>query len=103
MSSISRVRGDNYPIEAVIKVNRSPIDIEDGSVITFSYRLKTGGESKQIVGTPTQGQVGYVKFFPSDTDFQVSGIYDCDIQRTIEGVKTTHFIGTLSLTEDVTK
>jgi len=97
--TFSRVRGDNYPITATIKVNGKLIDLT-GSIMTFSY--KSNSEAKRSInGTLTQNK-GEVEFYPAAEDFQVAGKYQFDIQREIGGIISTHLRGTMLLEDDIT-
>lgn len=97
--TFSRIRGDNYPITATIKVNGELIDLT-GSTMTFSY--KSDSETKRsIIGTLT-GNKGEVEFYPAAEDLQVAGKYLFDIQREIGGIISTHLRGTMLLEDDIT-
>jgi len=102
MSTIKRVRGDNYPIEATLKVNGVAVDLT-GSTVTFSY-LKSGATTAvSISGTITNAPAGKVQFLPLSTDFIEVGTYKYDIQRVASGITTTHVIGQLIIEDDVSK
>lgn len=100
--TVKRVRGDNYPIEAVIKTNNVVVNIT-GATIKFSY-LKSGDTTaKSITGTITEAANGIVQFIPGADDFTEVGTYKYDIQRLQNGVVTTHMIGQLTIDNDVNK
>jgi hypothetical protein len=102
MSTINRIRGDNYAIIATLKVNGTAVDLT-GSTVTFSY-VKSGTTTPtSIDGLITDVANGVVQFLPSATDFQEVGTYRYDIQRVTGGIKTTHVIGQLSIEDDVSK
>ncbi len=100
MSTRTRVRGDNYPIEITFKVNDEPIDIS-GAELKFSY-YNADNEVKTISGV-SQAETGVCKFIPQGTDFQVAGTFTYDVQRVDGGYTYTHQKGTLLLDDDVTK
>ncbi len=97
--TFSRIRGDNYPITATIKVNGELIDLT-GSTMTFSY--KSGSEAKKSIDGSLTANKGEVEFYPDATDFQIAGQYLFDIQREIGGIISTHLRGTMLLEEDIT-
>ncbi len=97
----SRVRGDNYPIEAVLKVNGLPIDIT-GATVAFSYKMHKG-TTNSIAGVITNASTGSVVFNPTITDFQEVGVFEFDIQVVNQGIKTTYAVGVLNITNDVNK
>jgi hypothetical protein len=102
MSTINRIRGDNYAVIAVLKVNGNAVDLT-GSTVTFSY-VKTGMTAPATInGLITNAVKGVVKFLPTITDFQEVGTYKYDIQRVASGIKTTHAIGELDIEDDVNK
>ena len=96
---IKRTRGDNYPITAIIKINGTAVDLNDGSVLTFSFKNDTT-PVVSITGVIT-GTLGEVTFTPT-TEFDTAGVYIFDIQREVGGVKATHSKGDFILEEDVT-
>jgi len=99
---ITRVRGDNYPIEATLKVNGTAVNLA-GSTVTFSY-IKDGSQTSQsIAGVIISAVAGTVQFLPTVTDFIEDGKYRFDIQRLSSGIKTTHTIGELIIQNDITK
>ena len=103
MSRITRVRGDNYPIEAILTINKAPINLT-GATVSFSY-IKTNpiGTAKTINGTIVDAPNGKVMFSPTSTDFSEAGSFKYDIQHTLNGITTTHLLGVLILEDDITK
>jgi hypothetical protein len=101
--AITRVRGDNYPIEAIIQVNGVAVNLLVGDVITFTYLLSGGTTPVTIAGTITDAENGIVSFYPSGTDFTTVGSYAYDIQRVSNGIKTTHIIDKMKITDDINK
>ena len=100
--TIKRVRGDNYPVEAILKVNGVVVNLT-GSTVTLGY-IKTGATTAtSIVGTISDVVNGVVQFLPTGTDFTETGTYRYDIQRVVGGIKTTHVIGQLIIEDDVNK
>jgi hypothetical protein len=100
--TITRVRGDNYPIEAMITINGEAVDLT-GSTMTFSFR---DYEDKTAPVTSINGDidpdtVGKVLFRPTVADMSNTGQYKFDIQRENGGIYATHLTGTLILTDDV--
>ena len=101
--TFSRVRGDNYPIEATITVNGVAVDLT-GSTMTFSFKLA----DDDVVEAPIEvdgvlgDEVGLVLFTPTVQQMGIVGQYDFDIQRENGGVVATHLTGTMLLTKDVT-
>ena len=103
MSTIRRVRGDSYPIQAILKVNGVVVDLT-GSTVTMGYVLDIAGSvARTIAGTIIDPLLGSVQFNPTAEDFTVAGNFRYDIQRVTGGVKTTHLTGALILDDDVTK
>lgn len=103
MSTIKRVRGDTYPIQAVLKVNGAVVNLT-GSTIVMSYTLdEAGSTARSITGTIVDPLLGTVQFSPTAEDFTVAGTFKYDIQRVASGIKTTHLQGFLILDDDVTK
>ncbi len=100
MSTRTRVRGDNYPIEITFKVNDIAIDIL-GAELKFSYYNKDNAV-ETITGV-AQAETGVAQFVPTVTDFQVAGTFTYDVQRVAGGYTYTHQKGTLLLDDDVTK
>ncbi len=99
-TTFSRVRGDDYPITAIIKVDGEAIDLS-GSTLTFSYE-NSDNTVKSITGSTT-ATIGEVEFIPnSGVDFIVSGVFTFDIQRVAGGYTYTHLKGTLIIDDDVT-
>jgi hypothetical protein len=102
MSTITRYRGDTYPISATIKVNGEPIDIT-GSTIVFSFSdLEDTPTIISINGVLEDPENGIVRFDPSPTDFDTVGTYKYDIQRTQDGYISTHAVGRLEIVGDIT-
>ncbi len=102
MSTITRKRGDNYPIQAFISVNGEPIDLST-STMKFSFKLSDGSGSVTTVdGTVDLTQTGLVRFYPTVEQMSVAGQYLYDIQRDEAGIISTHLSGTLLLQGDVT-
>lgn len=97
---ITRVRGDNYPITATIKLNGTIVDLT-GAIVTFSYYESTN--VRTIAGTITTPSNGIVTFLPSASDFQLVGNFPFDIQRVQGGYTYTHLKGSITITDDVTK
>jgi len=100
--TITRTRGDNYPIEATIKINGVVVNLT-GSVLVFSYIKDDEVTPSAIAGVIVSPTAGTVMFTPTVTDFTKAGTYRYDIQRISGGVVTTHAIDTLILIDDVTK
>ncbi len=100
MSTRTRVRGDNYPIEITFKVNDIAIDIV-GAEVKFSY-YNADNSVETIDGLITP-DTGVAQFVPQGTDFQVAGAFTYDVQRIANGYTYTHQKGTLLLDDDVTK
>ena len=98
--TLNRVRGDNYPLYAIIKVNGDPIDLAS-STVTFSYS-NSDNPKRSIHGNIIPDKIGEVIFYPTSDDFQVSGIFKFDIQREVAGIVSTHMLGTLILNDDIT-
>lgn len=105
MSNIKRVRGDNYPIIAVLSTTTDGVktitNLTDATVV-FSYE-KSGLPTASIAGTITDALNGVVQFLPVATDFTEAGTYRYDIQRIAGTIKTTHVVGQLVLEDDVGK
>ncbi len=100
MSTKTRVRGDDYPIEITFTINNEPIDLTN-SVLKFSYKNEEN-PVKTIIGTPT-ATVGVAEFIPeSGVDFMVAGTFIYDVQRVAGGYTYTHLKGTLLIDDDVT-
>lgn len=100
--TITRKRGDNYPIEASIKVNGTPVDIT-ASTMKFSFKLSDGsGTVTTLVGASDANEVGKVTFSPTALAMDVEGQYIFDIQREEGGIVSTHLSGTMLLQGDVT-
>ena len=99
MTTMTRVRGDNYPLTATITLDDTAFDITD-SLVKFSYKNESN-EVKTIVGLPTN-TVGGVSFIPTATDFLVTGVFSFDIQRITDAYTYTHVKGTLIIDGDVT-
>lgn len=95
-----RYRGDSYPFEAIIKMNGIVVDLTDATV-TFSYKEKS--TVRKIAGVITSAVEGKVEFVPTATDFQVSGTYQYDIQRSQNGFVYTHGRGTIQILDDINK
>lgn len=100
--SVTRVRGDSYPIDATLKINGVPINLT-GSTVRFSYKSRSKLNTVTLNGEISEDIIGKVSFIPGESDFSISGIYDFDIERDYNGIKTTHLVGTLVLTNDITK
>jgi len=102
--TFSRVRGDNYPIEASITVNGKAVDLA-GSTMTFSFiSIDADAEIEppiEIFGVLDPDNVGKVLFTPTATQMNKVGQYNFDIQRENGGVIATHLTGTMLLTLDV--
>lgn len=98
--SLSRVRGDTYPIEASIKINGEVVDLT-GSTMKLSFRAKDGVDVETIVGVLDVDVIGKVTFTPDATDFDVVGEYIFDIQREYNGIVSTHLVDRLIVTPDV--
>lgn len=97
----TRIRGDDYPIYIMYKVNGNAIDLT-GSILEFSY-ANANNAVKTIIGTPTE-VVGRAEFIPlKGIDFQVAGTFSFDAQRIAGGYTYTHLNGKLILEDDVTK
>lgn len=103
MSVLKRVRGDNYPVEATLKVNGTAVPIPDGATALFSYIKKGETVPKTITGIISNPALAEVKFFPTETDFQEAGMFKFDIQKVVGGIRTTHLIGQLVIDDDITK
>ena len=103
MSIIKRVRGDTYPIQAVLKVNGTVVDLT-GSAVILGYKLdEVNSTARSMTGVITNPLSGSVQFNPTVDDFTVAGTFKYDIQRTAGGIKTTHLQGFLILDDDVVK
>jgi len=99
METLTRIRGDNYPITISFSVNGELVDLT-GSTVTFSYKNEDNA-IKSIVGTPT-ANLGEAQFIPDATDFLVAGTFTFDVQRVANGYTYTHLKGTLLIQPDVT-
>lgn len=96
----TRIRGDDYPIVVVFKVNRVAIDVST-AVLKFSYKNKDNAV-RTIIGTAT-GTLGEAEFIPeSGVDFIIAGMFTYDAQRIADGYTYTHEKGTLIIDDDVT-
>jgi len=100
--TITRKRGDTYPIEATIKINGELVDLS-GSVMKFSFKPSDGsGTVTTIDGVLSTTELGKVIFTPTENDMAVAGKYLFDIQRSNGGIIATHLSGMLLLEGDVT-
>jgi hypothetical protein len=99
--ALTRVRGDTYPIEAIIKVDGEPIDLT-GSTLTFSMRNVEDSNIISINGIINTNEIGRVSFTPSPQDVANVGEYIIDIQREYNGIIATHIVDRMTLTQDVT-
>jgi len=99
--TITRKRGDTYPIEASIQINGKPIDLT-GSILKFSFK-KVGSENiTTILGDLDSDVLGLVRFTPTAIQMGEEGQYIYDIQRDTNGLIATHLSGTMLLQGDVT-
>ena len=101
--TISRVRGDNYPIEAALKINREDVDL-NGHTLTLSF-VRIDDETNtvtSIVGVKNTNIKGRVAFYPTTEQMSPAGQYRFDIQGDNAGVITTYSSGNMILSDDVT-
>ena len=101
--TFTRTVKDDYPVPATISINGTAIDVTDDTV-KFSYS-NADNASKSITGVANpNGGIGEVLFYPNtDTDFQVGGVFDYDIERVDgEGYTSTHDSGFLLLDGEIT-
>ena len=102
MMTITRKRGDNYPIKATIKVNGEAIDLT-GSIVTFSFKLLEDSTDipTSIVGDMDLDNIGVITFSPTVEQMDTVGAYKFDIQRVSNSIVATHLSGILLLDDDV--
>lgn len=102
MSTITRKRGDNYPIGFNFKVNGVAVDLS-GAVIKFSFKNIKTDETTTVTGSPDAEVLGRGIFTPTALEMSVAGQYLYDFQRDVSGVIYTHKSGDMLLEDDVTK
>jgi hypothetical protein len=98
--NFERVRGDNFPFKAILKINGVVCDLTDTTAI-FTY--DEDGTIKTLQGTINTPLNGEVMFSVGDTDFQTVGNFKYDIQSTKGGIRTTHLMGKIKIIDDVSK
>lgn len=108
MSTITRVRGDNYPLNIIIKdeETRQPFDIT-GASLTFSVSTlrepATANYLFQSTGSITNAVGGAVSFPFTTADADNFGNFYYDIEMTIGTEIRTLDLGAIIFTQDITK
>lgn len=101
MSTITRKRGDNYPIGFLFTINGEAVDLTD-NVLKFSFKNDELDTTTTIIGVMDDEVKGRAVFSPTVDNMSVVGQYNFDFQREIEGVIYTHASGIMLLQQDVT-
>ena len=102
MSTITRKRGDNYPIGFVFTINGEAVDLT-GNTIKFSFKNDEIDTPITIIGDIDVEVKGRAVFSPTVEEMGVVGQYTFDFQREIDGVVYTHASGIMLLQQDVTQ
>ena len=96
--NLERVRGDTFLLTlSLTDANGDPINIEGGTV-----RYTIAGITEEQAA-PTLADNTITIKIPYTLMTQEAGIYDFDVELTLDGVRRTIAIGKLTLKEDYTK
>ena len=107
-TTVTRKRGDTYPIEWAIKSNGSPLDIT-GAQVWFtvdpsSAPVDASNNLFSISGTVTNGPLGLIEFPVSPTNADHIGDYFYDLQiKDTSGFIRTVEAGKFRFVQDITK
>lgn len=97
--TITRYKGDTYPIVANLKANNLAYDLT-GSTVKFKYYSQQN-PAKIIDGNITNALQGEVMFLPTLEDFQTAGNFTYEVEYRLGDIIITFIVGTLSLKKNL--
>ena len=98
-NTITRFRGDTYPLIVTLSENGVPVDLTAVISVKLTISLDT---PVTILGTVTDAPNGEVTFAFDQTAIGVAGIFEYDIQAEDASYVTTYVRETFRLLEDLT-